>query len=72
MRSRSLKNIHCYQRYTLCPLKNNSTRALIKLTSRVVMLEMVVDLEEGHLPGQMLFVTSVSRGTISVRTSGQM
>ena len=36
------------------------------------MLEMVVDLEEGHLPGQMLFVTSVSRGTISVRTSGQM
>ena len=34
-------------------------------------MEMVVDLEEGHMPGHILLFTSVVKRAISRKTSGQ-
>ena len=42
-----------------------------KLISRADTVEMVVALEEGHLPGQIKLVTSVVKRAISRKTTGQ-
>ena len=34
-------------------------------------MEMIVALEEGHLPGQIQLITSVVQGAISRKTAGQ-
>ena len=68
---RSITNNLSSQRHTMRQLSSRQTRLWIKLNSRAATLEMVVVLEEGHLPGQMWLVTSVAKKTISRKTASQ-
>ena len=68
---KSLKtNLH-FRRNTLWPLNSQLKRLWSRLVSRSAAVEMVVALEEGHLPGQIYIVTSVVKGDISRKTAGQ-
>ena len=80
-----LRNLYCVTK-TLCkPMISLPMDSLLKiicenkvtlltqsrLISRVDAVEMVVVLEESHLPGQIQLVTNVVKRAISIKTAGQ-
>ena len=68
---KSLRTNLNFQRYTLCPLNSLSTRLWSRSISRDDAVEMIVDLEEGHLPGQIKPVTSEVKRAISRYTASK-
>ena len=68
---KSLKNNLHLQRHTLWSLNSRSTRLWSRLVSRSTAVEIVVALDEGHLPGKIWLVTSVAKRAISRKTTGQ-
>ena len=80
-----LRNLYCVTKklctlmislpmvYSLKNLCKNTVTLLTqrKLISRADAVEMVVDLEEGHLPGHIKLVTSVVKRATSRNNAGQ-
>ena len=58
-----------FRSHTYWQFRSFSTRLSIKLTRRATTLEMVVDLDEGHIPIKILFFKSIYLRTISIRTA---
>ena len=68
---KSLKtNLHT-RSHTICTLNIWSTMIWSRLISRAASVEMVVALEEVHMPGNIWLVTSVVKRAISIKTTGQ-
>ena len=70
-KNKSLKtNLHV-RRHTLYPLNSRPTSICSRLISRASAVEMLVALEEVHLSGHILLVTSVAKRAIYRKTAGQ-